>query len=185
MIRSKRLVPFAAATAVVLSALAIAACGSGSSGKQATTRGASAGSATQSSTNASSGSVDLAKSSLGSILVDSQGRTLYLWQADTGTKSTCTGACASAWPPLVTTGKPTAGGGVSTSLLGTTPRANGTKQVTYDRHPLYLFAGDTASGQTNGQGSAGFGARWYVLSSAGNPLTGATASTGGSAPTGY
>ena len=98
------------------------------------------------------------------FLIDSQGRTLYLWQADTGAKSTCTGACASAWPPLVTTGKPTAGSGVTSSLLGTTKRATGNDQVTYNGDPLYLFAGDTASRQTNGQGSRGFGAPWYVLS---------------------
>ena len=184
--RSKRLAPLAAATAVALSAIAIAACGSGSSSKQTTT-GASAPavSSAPSSTSASSGTVDLAQASLGPILIDSQGRSLYLWQADTGAKSTCTGACASAWPPLVTTGKPTAGSGVRSSLLGTTKRANGTEQVTYNGHPLYRFAGDTASRQTNGQGSTGFGAPWYVLSPRGNPLTGATASTGGSSPTGY
>jgi hypothetical protein len=85
----------------------------------------------------------------------------------------------------VTTGKPTAGSGVRNSLLGTTKRVNGSEQVTYHGHPLYLFAGDTASGQTNGQGSDGFGALWYVLSPGGNALTGATASTGGSSPTGY
>ena len=85
----------------------------------------------------------------------------------------------------MTTGKPTAGNGVTSSLLGTTKRANGTEQVTYNGHPLYLFAGDTASSQTNGQGSDGFGAPWYVLSPQGNPLTGATASTASSSPTGY
>jgi len=185
MIPSKRLAPLAAATAVVLSAVAIAACGSGSSSKQATAGGTPAGAAAPSSTSASSGTVDLAKSSLGSILVDAQGRTLYLWRADSGTKSTCNGACATAWPPLVTTGKPSAGIGVRSSLLGTAKRANGTEQVTYDGHPLYLFAGDTGSGQTNGQGSAGFGALWYVVSPAGNQLTGATASTGDSSLTGY
>lgn len=184
--RSKRLAPLAVATAVALSAIAIAACGSGSSSKQTATGGsAPAASSAPSSTSASSGTVDLAKGSLGPILIDSQGRTLYLWQADTGAKSTCTGACASAWPPLVTTGKPTAGSGVRSSLLGTTKRANGTEQVTYGGHPLYRFAGDTAPRQTNGQGSTGFGALWYVLSPRGNPLTGATASTGGSSPTGY
>jgi predicted lipoprotein with Yx(FWY)xxD motif len=183
--RSKRLAPLAAATAIAVSAIAIAACGSSSSSKQTTTGASPAASSAPSSTSASSGTVDLAKGSLGPILIDSQGRTLYLWQADTGAKSTCTGACASAWPPLVTTGKPTAGSGVRNSLLGTTKRANGTEQVTYNGHPLYRFAGDTASRQTNGQGSTGFGAPWYVLSPRGNPLTGATASTGGSSPTGY
>jgi predicted lipoprotein with Yx(FWY)xxD motif len=185
MIHRKRLTPFAAATAIALSAVALGACGSSSSSKHTTTGGAPAQSAAPSSTSASSGTVDLAKSSLGPILVDSQGRTLYLWQADTGTKSACTGACASAWPPLVATGKPSAAGGARSSLLGTTKRANGTEQVTYDGHPLYRFGGDTASGQTNGQGSSGFGALWYVLSSGGTPLTGATASTGGGSPTGY
>jgi predicted lipoprotein with Yx(FWY)xxD motif len=184
--RTKRLSPLAAATAVALSAMAIAACGSGSSSKQTTTGASVPGaSSAPSSTSASSGTVDLAKRSLGPILIDSQGRTLYLWQADTGAKSTCTGACASAWPPLLTTGTPTAGSGVSSSLLGTTKRANGSEQVTYSGHPLYRFAGDTGSRQTNGQGSTGFGALWYVLSPRGNPLTGATGSTGGSSPTGY
>jgi predicted lipoprotein with Yx(FWY)xxD motif len=170
---SKRLAPLAAATAVAVSAIAVAACGGGSSGTQTTT-GASAppASSAPSSTSASSGTVDLAKGSLGPILIDSEGRTLYLWQADTGAKSTCTGACASAWPPLVTTGKPTAGSGVRSSLLATTNRADGTKQVTYNGHPLYRFEGDTAPRQTNGQGSTGFGAPWYVLSPGGKPLTG-------------
>jgi predicted lipoprotein with Yx(FWY)xxD motif len=182
----KRAAPLAAATAAALTAIVIAACGSGSSSKQTTT-GAStpAASSAPSPTSTLSGTIDLAKSSLGPILIDSQGRTLYLWQADTGAKSTCTGACATAWPPLVTTGKPTAGTGVTSSLLGTTKRANGTEQVTYNAHPLYRFAGDTAPGQTNGQGSRGFGALWYVLSQQGTPLTGTTASTGGSSPTGY
>ena len=134
--RSKRLAPLAAATAVALSAIAVAACGSGSSSKQTTTGAGGAASSAPSSTSASSGTVDLAKGNLGPILIDSRGRTLYLWQADTGAKSTCTGACASAWPPLVTTGKPTAGSGVRSSLLATAKRADGTEQVTYNGHPL-------------------------------------------------
>jgi predicted lipoprotein with Yx(FWY)xxD motif len=85
----------------------------------------------------------------------------------------------------VTTAKPTAGNGVMSSLLATTKRANGTKQVTYNGHPLYRFAGDTAPRQTNGQGSTGFGALWYVLSPRGDQLTGSTASAGGSSPAGY
>jgi predicted lipoprotein with Yx(FWY)xxD motif len=184
--RSKRLAPLAATIVAVVSAIAIAACGSGSSSTQTTTgTSGPAASSAPSSTNAASGTVDLAKSSLGAILIDSRGRTLYLWQADTGAKSTCTGACAATWPPLVTSGKPTAGSGIAGSLLGTTRRTNGSKQVTYNGHPLYLFAGDTAPHQTNGQGSNGFGAPWYVLSPRGNPLTGSTASTGGSSPAGY
>jgi predicted lipoprotein with Yx(FWY)xxD motif len=103
---------------------------------------------------------------------------LYLWQADAGSNSTCSGECAADWPPLLTSGAPTARSGAKASLLGTTKRADGTEQVTYDRHPLYLFAGDTASGQTNGQGSTGFGALWYVLSPGGNQITGSPSTSG-------
>jgi hypothetical protein len=78
----------------------------------------------------------------------------------------------------LTTGAPTAGGGAKASLLGTTKRSDGAKQVTYNRHPLYLFAGDTASGQTTGQGSTGFGAPWYVLAPGGNQITGSASSSG-------
>ena len=101
-----------------------------------------------------------------------RGRTLYLFRADSGTNSACSGACAAAWPPLVTPGKLTAGTGVKQSLLGTTKRGNGAEQVTYGGHPLYLFTGDTAAGQTNGQGSGAFGAPWYVLSPTGQQITG-------------
>jgi predicted lipoprotein with Yx(FWY)xxD motif len=136
-----------------------------------------------------SGTVDAASSSLGKILVDSHDRTLYLWQADTGPKSTCSGACAEAWPPFLTAGTPTAGNGTKASLLGTSKRSGGKEQVTYNQHPLYLFAGDTAPGQTNGQGSTGFGALWYVLSPAGHQITGSGSASGSasaaSSSTGY
>jgi predicted lipoprotein with Yx(FWY)xxD motif len=171
----------AALTIAPLTALAIAACGS--SGSSTTNTGCA--SASQPSASTSSGAVDVAKTSLGSVLVDSQGRSLYLWQADTGSKSTCNGACATAWPPLETTGKPNAGGGVKPSLLGTTRRTDGSEQVTYNGHPLYRFQGDTASGQTNGQGSAGFGALWFVLSPTGTQITSSATSSGSSPSTGY
>ena len=115
-------------------------------------------------------SIALANSSLGKILVDGKGRTLYLFEADKGTASACDGACASAWPPLATAGKPTAGPGVAASDLGTTKRGDGTTGVTYNGHPLYRFSGDSAPGQTTGQGIDGFGAEWYVLSAAGNAI---------------
>ena len=116
------------------------------------------------STAASGGSaVDLATSKVGKILVNSKGLTLYLFVADTGTTSTCNGACAGAWPPLTTKGKPTAGAGVKASLLGTTKRSDGTTEVTYGGHPLYTYAGDTGPGQTTGQALSQFGALWYVV----------------------
>ena len=180
MFRSSRL---AALTIVPLSALAMAACGSTAS--STTSTGGAPASAPQASADASSGTVDVARTGLGSVLVDSQGRTLYLWQADITSKSTCTGACATAWPPLEASARPTAGSGVKSSLLGTTKRADGSEQVTYNGHPLYTFQGDTASGQTNGQRSSGFGALWLVLSPTGTQIA-SSASSGGSSPsTGY
>jgi predicted lipoprotein with Yx(FWY)xxD motif len=180
MIRERSRGSLAASAAVALSALALAACGSGGSSSATQSNGGANASAQRASTSGSSGTVDVTSSALGTILVDSQGKTLYLFRADTGTKSACTGACAAAWPPLVTTAKPTAGGGVKGSLLGSSKRADGTEQVTYGGHPLYLFTGDTASGQTNGQGSTAFGAPWYALDPAGKQITGAASTAGGS-----
>jgi predicted lipoprotein with Yx(FWY)xxD motif len=159
----------AAAVALPLVTLAVAGCGSSSS-STATAKAAGKSSAT----------VSVANSGLGKILVDSQGRTLYLFQKDSGTKSACSGACASAWPPLRASGKPTVGGGAKASLIGTTPRSDGKPQVTYNGHPLYGYQGDSNAGDTKGQGINGFGALWYVLSATGNQITAASSSSGGS-----
>ncbi len=107
---------------------------------------------------------------LGRILVDSHGKTLYLFQKDRNGKSACSGKCASFWPPLIASGKPRATGGVKASLIGTTKRADGRLQVTYSHHPLYLFVKDAKKGQTNGEGINAFGANWYVLSPAGTKI---------------
>jgi predicted lipoprotein with Yx(FWY)xxD motif len=104
---------------------------------------------------------------LGTMLVDGQGRTLYLWKADMGSASTCSGACAQAWPPVTTTAAPRAGQGAKAALLGTTKRSDGTMQVTYAGHPLYRFSGDSGPGQANGQGSDAFGATWLVVAPGG------------------
>jgi predicted lipoprotein with Yx(FWY)xxD motif len=88
---------------------------------------------------------------------------------DTNDKSACAGACATGWPPLLTTSKPTAGMGIRSKLLGTTVRKSG-RQVTYDGHPLYTYAGDSRAGQTNGEGSNAFGAAWYVLAPSGHRI---------------
>jgi predicted lipoprotein with Yx(FWY)xxD motif len=112
----------------------------------------------------------LSRSNLGSILVDNRGRTLYLFEKDKRGKSSCYGACATYWPPLLTRGTPAAEGGVKQSLLGVTRRASGVTQVTYAGHPLYRFAGDAKPGQTSGQNSHAFGADWYVVSSAGKKI---------------
>jgi predicted lipoprotein with Yx(FWY)xxD motif len=116
---------------------------------------------------------------LGSILVDSQGRTLYLFAQDTGSTSTCSGACAAAWPPLTTSGTPTVGGGANASLVGTTTRSDNSQQVTYNGHPLYLFNRDTNPGDTNGQGVIAFGASWFAVSPSGNQVNGQPSGSGG------
>jgi predicted lipoprotein with Yx(FWY)xxD motif len=111
--------------------------------------------------------VSTAKTSLGRILVNPRGRTLYLFGKDKNGKSACSGMCATFWPPLMTAGKPRAAAGVKASLLGTTKRANGRLQVTYNHHPLYTFVKDKQKGQTNGEGLSAFGAKWYAVSPAG------------------
>jgi predicted lipoprotein with Yx(FWY)xxD motif len=137
----------------------------------------SAGSIAQSATRAT-GTVNLRTTKLGSILVTSKGRTLYLFMKDKNDKSACGAACAAYWPPLLATAKPTAGAGVKASLLGRTRRSNGTLQVTYNRHPLYRFALDTRAGQVTGQGNLAFGAKWWAVSAKGIAILKAQTSTG-------
>jgi predicted lipoprotein with Yx(FWY)xxD motif len=114
--------------------------------------------------------VGTANSSLGRILVDARGRTLYLFEKDRRGHSACSGYCATYWPPLLTRGTPIAGRSVKGSLLGVARRADGTRQVTYAGHPLYRYAGDSRSGQTTGQELQDFGAGWYVVSPAGKKV---------------
>lgn len=97
--------------------------------------------------------------------------TVYMFAADHGTTSACYGACAGAWPPVLTTGSPKAEGGVSASKLGTTTRTDGTKQVTYAGHPLYYYTPDTTEADISGQGINSFGALWYVLDPSGKVIT--------------
>jgi len=111
-----------------------------------------------------------AKSALGRILVDGKGRTLYLFEKDGRGRSACTGACATYWPPLLVRGQAHAGRGVKQSLLRVVRRSDGGRQATYAGHPLYRYVGDVRPGQTVGQGSQTFGARWYVVSPAGKKI---------------
>jgi predicted lipoprotein with Yx(FWY)xxD motif len=114
--------------------------------------------------------VAIASSPLGKILVDGKGRTLYDFPPDKSMASTCYGACAALWPPLITSSKPVAGKGVRASLLGTTKRKDGKLEVTYNHHPLYYFVSDQKAGQTTGQGVDQFGAPWWVISAAGKEI---------------
>jgi predicted lipoprotein with Yx(FWY)xxD motif len=133
-----------------------------------------AGSAVAQSAHLSSATiVTTKKSSFGTILVTSSGRTLYLDAADKAGHPACTHTCLSIWPPLKASGTVKAGGGARASLLGTTKIAGAIKQVTYGGHPLYTFASDTRSGQISGEGQNGF----YVVSPSGNRITKKTATT--------
>ena len=114
--------------------------------------------------------VETRSGNLGTYLTDGAGRTLYLFAADPDRKSTCKGACATTWPPLITKGKPTAGGKAKAGKLGTIKRG-GSRQVTYAGHPLYYYAGDSSAGQTNGEGLDSYGAKWWVVSPAGKAIT--------------
>lgn len=163
--RSKTLLVSAAAS--LLGALAVAGCGSASgSVSPPTTKDGRAA------------TIGAANENLGKILVNSQGRTLYLFQKDSGTTSACSGACAVNWPPLRASGEPTLGSGADSSLVGTTTRSDGKPQVTYNGHPLYLFSGDVTAGDTNGEGANAFGGLWYAVSPAGNQVVAAAPSTG-------
>jgi len=170
MTRTRSITFLAGATVPVLAALAVAGCGSSSN--------TSRSSAPPKTANGQSATVGVANENLGNILVDSQGRTLYLFRSDSGTKSACTGACAIDWPPLRATGKPTVGGGATASIVATSARSDGKPQVTYNGHPLYLFSGDQRPGDTNGEGVNAFGGLWYALSSAGDQIIGSAPNSG-------
>ena len=115
------------------------------------------------------GTIHVASSKYGPILVDADGRTLYLFLADTHGKSTCDGSCARVWPPLRASASTKAGTGISSSLLGTVRRDDGTAQVVYHHHPLYTMVADKAPGQMVGQAFLG---TWFVVSPHGNAVTG-------------
>lgn len=104
----------------------------------------------------------------GTVLVDGSGHTLYVFSPDKGRGPTCHGACAAIWPPLTTTGKPSAGHGVAASHLATVAGPNGTRQVTFDHWPLYTFVQDTAAGEATGQGIVSFGGKWSTISPSGS-----------------
>lgn len=148
--------------------VAFTACG-GNSEPSGTTPTPTQSTPASTTSPATSGTVNVATSSLGSILVDAQGRTLYVFLRDTAGKSNCADGCATTWPPLTATGAPTAGAGVDASLLGTIQRADGGTQVTYKQRPLYHFAADATAGDTKGQGVGG---NWFVVSPAGEPIQG-------------
>jgi len=162
MTRSRTLTLTAAAVALALSA---AACG-----YTAPAGGYSPAAATASAPPASA-AVTSAALGPGTALVDGTGRALYLFESDTGSASTCTGACASVWPPLpAQAGLPAATGAGPDAQLGSTPRSDGGAQLTYHGHPLYYYVGDQNPGDSRGQGLDQFGAHWYLVQPDGSKL---------------
>lgn len=169
-------------------ALIVAGCGSTSSSSTNSAAAAAPSSSTTSSTSATSSTaaaatgvaIKTAHNSKGMYLAGPNGHALYLWVADTGNKSSCSGACAHAWPPLLTKGNPTAGAGVTASDLGTTMRSDGTEQVTYKGHPLYYFIADRTAASVTGQGSSSFGAKWWLVAPSGTAITAVASKSSGS-----
>lgn len=164
---------------VALLALAVAGCGGGGSSSSSESSMGSGAASTTASPEAgqavlTSGSV----SGLGTVLVDSEGMTVYEFAKDQGTTSSCYGECEKAWPPVISKGQPSAGEGAMASQLGTTKRKDGTLQVTYAGHPLYTFVEDKAPGEATGNGSEAFGGIWWALDESGSAVE-STASAGG------
>ena len=153
--------------AVLALALLAAGCGGANAGA-----GGMYGPPTHSTANtgaapASAAAVGVGSTKLGSVVVNSAGHTLYLFEKDRNGQSACDGACATYWPPLISTGAPVALKGANQALVGTTKRSDGTEQVTYAGHPLYLYVLDRKPGDTTGEGSNDFGAGWDALTPAG------------------
>ena len=151
-------------------AAAVAGCGGGS---HTSSTAAGYGAAAPAPAAAVGAKVATRPTRLGRVLVDGRGRTLYLFEKDKVTASSCAGACASVWPPLTTRGaKGVAGTGVRAARLGTTRRGDGHTELTYAGHPLYTYAGDARAGDVKGQGLDQFGAEWYVLAPSGRKIDG-------------
>jgi predicted lipoprotein with Yx(FWY)xxD motif len=172
--------PLVALVALAAVGVLAAGCGTNGSGSSSGGMGGDGSSGTAPASGGQSGvaTVSATSTSLGMILVDGSGRTLYLFEKDQPNQSACAGACVAAWPVDQSSGTPKAGGDVKASLLGTIKRGDGSTQVTYNQHPLYYFQGDSGAGQHNGQGVDAFGAKWFVVGPAGGAVSGgATATT--------
>src|ERR671934_400631 len=153
----------AGATALLAASLMLAAAVLAAGSAAKTTRAGGAASAQAVTVTAHS-------SRYGKILFDGRGCVLYLFARDRAGRSSCSGACAKAWPPFLTKGAPKSGRGINGKLLGTTKRRDGTLQVTYAKHPLYYFKEDTRPGQIKCQNVSNFGGLWLVVSPSGKPV---------------
>jgi predicted lipoprotein with Yx(FWY)xxD motif len=153
--------------ALPLAVLALAACGGSASNALPTTP------------NGHPAAVGVASTGLGNVLVDRQGRTLYLFGRDSGTASACMGPCAANWPPLRAGRNPAIGSGAKSADVGTTSRPDGRSQLTYSGHPLYTFVNDKQPGDTNGEGIKAFGGSWFAVFPSGSKVAPASKPQGG------
>ena len=169
---------FALSLILLTTVAALAGCGSGSNSSSASSTAST--SSTSSAAQSGGAIVEVASNpTLGSILVDAEGQTLYIFQKDKGGKSSCSGSCAKVWPPYVTTSSPKGSGGVSASKLGMVKGTGGTMQVTYAGHPLYTYTADTSTGQVNGNGVNSFGGTWNAVQPSGSNAPAGSSATGG------
>ena len=159
--------------ALPLAVLALAGCGGNASHALPTTN------------DGRPASVGVASTGLGNVLVDRQGRTLYLFARDSGTTSACAGVCAVNWPPLRVRGTPLVGSGAKASDVGKTTRPDRISQLTYNGHPLYTFVNDKKPGDTNGEGINAFGGSWFAVSPAGAKVAPPAQPQGGGGYGGY
>lgn len=159
------------------SALLATACGSAASSSP----GSAPAAGSSASASATGTVITTHAGSAGAFLTDGSGRTVYLWAKDGMNMSACSGACAAAWPAVPATGTLTASGGAKAGDLGTITRSGGTKQAAYDGHPLYYFVGDSGPGQTAGQGSDNFGAKWWLVAPSGAKITASDTATASAA----
>jgi predicted lipoprotein with Yx(FWY)xxD motif len=158
-------------------ALVVAACGSSGSSSASSSSPAAPASSAAPPTPASSSALMTATVNGTKVVTNSRGFTLYWFVPDTSTTSKCNGSCATYWPPVK--GPATAGAGV-TGTLGTITRSDGTKQATYDGHPLYTYVGDTAPGQAKGNALNLSGGLWYEMTVSGaTPAASSLATSGG------
>ena len=176
---NKLLIPAAVGVSVLL-----AACGGSSQkpGSSSTSAGASPTASQPASSSSAAPTIGTGSGSVGTYLTGASGRALYIWVADRKDKSSCSGACAQAWPPLTASSMPKVTGAANAADVSLISRSKGTKQVAYEGRPLYYYAGDTGPGMTNGQGSDQFGAKWWLISPSGGQVSGSSgaASSSGS-----
>jgi predicted lipoprotein with Yx(FWY)xxD motif len=161
---------FALTLGAALATVALAGCGGSSSAGNSPAQAVAAPVQTGVAARSKGPKLKVVDSDYGRILSDGRGRAFYLFTADTGNASTCSGECAAAWPPWIVKRKPRAGAGAQAKLIGTTRREDGRLQATYRGHPLYYYVGDRAPGEVKCQAVFEFGGYWYVVRSSGKAV---------------